>query len=1155
MSCKYLHNGKEYTKEEIIRELQSGYVFDFGKSTDIYKSVATSKRKVNRTKIVSDTLTMLYQRKKNITDVIQANDLSKDSEKEKLVKKVYYKNILAKTNAQIKELKSIDQASQIEFIINEAKIDAELVGALFSSTNVNFTELQYANNVVETWMNIDKVFGIDDFNSKTIDKDLMDGIIDVKNKFNTLNLKARSIAKQLIIKASKGKLNANTLDMLSDTSWINRKSRDLGTAGIPIASHLDYIIKEVNMKINEEHVKNHSLIDKMTEKIKGNYSLFVKKQKDKNGNETLGIVTRYSQKFWDNLISANKTLRQNLEKANGDKTKTSKAWKNFNEWNEKNTIVFNSLIFIESDKYPESMRTTEINNLKALGFNKNEIDNMIKESKIRYDKYLDKRTEYREQLRQNVIVDPSVIPTGVLIDDYINEKVDEYDNLNNPLKYIDQKIFGAKKITAYGGAKYSYLIPVKSINGKPTEYYDDNFAKIAADPNLYEFYQWFTSFINDNLSWLPQEEIQDLQSNFLPVIADRLAKEYGFSSLKESVSSLGDWFMKALTSTEFEDKKVINPYTGKEVLEFKGRFLSENINVEDRSTNLNVIAKLFSDMALIYKHKNTIKAQVDTVNDIIQTTEGSYKIDKKLGAIRKNKDAVNIQSQAESTVRGLFYGIRPEDEAFKSDKSFYSWIELLTFGAYKSEKSEKAEKISAKIKEIENKLNDDDGSLTEKEIQNLEQNRKDLISAYYKLGGRKFSLTQTIDSMISGTRLTALGLAPFSAFRNLVVGKVNNRVHAKGGRDFTIKDLSWATGKLRDSVASYWSGGKIKTDFSKKVFGLITDIGLAEGEDGIYLQQLMSKNTTLDKFKSMLPKAYTFLSSGDYYFKAELLLAAMKKDKVMTNQGEMSLIDVLNEEREYDEAKYGPWDKSNGTDTFQEYFLAKKLKYKRLADKLHGATGKDVYIEGKDTVIGRALLLFKSWLPETVGTRFDSKKFDEFLDRDEEGYYRTFFKMVMKEKLPKILNLWLKQTFTSQDLDIQDELELANFKKMVSELNTILALTISYMILKAMAPDDDKDKKLYNLLILNQLRDLRRDLTYYINPFSVNELQKSPFPVIRTLLNYADAMKAVTYYGFGVEDEKGELLYDEERTILKITKTLPILSNTNRMLFYMKQVD
>lgn len=1155
MSCKYLHNGKEYTKEEIIRELQSGYVFDFGKSTDIYKSVATSKRKVNRTKIVSDTLTMLYQRKKNITDVIQANDLSKDSEKEKLVKKVYYKNILAKTNAQIKELKSIDQASQIEFIINEAKIDAELVGALFSSTNVNFTELQYANNVVETWMNIDKVFGIDDFNSKTIDKDLMDGIIDVKNKFNTLNLKARSIAKQLIIKASKGKLNANTLDMLSDTSWINRKSRDLGTAGIPIASHLDYIIKEVNMKINEEHVKNHSLIDKMTEKIKGNYSLFVKKQKDKNGNETLGIVTRYSQKFWDNLISANKTLRQNLEKANGDKTKTSKAWKNFNEWNEKNTIVFNSLIFIESDKYPESMRTTEINNLKALGFNKNEIDNMIKESKIRYDKYLDKRTEYREQLRQNVIVDPSVIPTGVLIDDYINEKVDEYDNLNNPLKYIYQKIFGAKKITAYGGAKYSYLIPVKSINGKPTEYYDDNFAKIAADPNLYEFYQWFTSFINDNLSWLPQEEIQDLQSNFLPVIADRLAKEYGFSSLKESVSSLGDWFMKALTSTEFEDKKVINPYTGKEVLEFKGRFLSENINVEDRSTNLNVIAKLFSDMALIYKHKNTIKAQVDTVNDIIQTTEGSYKIDKKLGAIRKNKDAVNIQSQAESTVRGLFYGIRPEDEAFKSDKSFYSWIELLTFGAYKSEKSEKAEKISAKIKEIENKLNDDDGSLTEKEIQNLEQNRKDLISAYYKLGGRKFSLTQTIDSMISGTRLTALGLAPFSAFRNLVVGKVNNRVHAKGGRDFTIKDLSWATGKLRDSVASYWSGGKIKTDFSKKVFGLITDIGLAEGEDGIYLQQLMSKNTTLDKFKSMLPKAYTFLSSGDYYFKAELLLAAMKKDKVMTNQGEMSLIDVLNEEREYDEAKYGPWDKSNGTDTFQEYFLAKKLKYKRLADKLHGATGKDVYIEGKDTVIGRALLLFKSWLPETVGTRFDSKKFDEFLDRDEEGYYRTFFKMVMKEKLPKILNLWLKQTFTSQDLDIQDELELANFKKMVSELNTILALTISYMILKAMAPDDDKDKKLYNLLILNQLRDLRRDLTYYINPFSVNELQKSPFPVIRTLLNYADAMKAVTYYGFGVEDEKGELLYDEERTILKITKTLPILSNTNRMLFYMKQVD
>ena len=82
-----------------------------------------------------------------------------------------------------------------------------------------------------------------------------------------------------------------------------------------------------------------------------------------------------------------------------------------------------------------------------------------------------------------------------------------------------------------------------------------------------------------------------------------------------------------------------------------------------------------------------------------------------------------------------------------------------------------------------------------------------------------------------------------------------------------------------------------------------------------------------------------------------------------------------------------------------------------------------------------------------------------------------------------------------------------------------------------------------------------RDLTYYINPLSVNELQRSPFPVMRTLINYGEAMKAVTYYGMGIEDKDGDLMYDTDRTALKVTKVLPIVSNINRVIYYSKQVD
>jgi hypothetical protein len=1155
MACKYIHNGKEYTKEELLSELANGYVDNTGKSTDIFKSIATKKKNNARTGIVNDTITMLQQRVKNTLDVLQAIKTSSDPKDEKIKKTAYYKNILNKTRKSITELKLLSQKDQAKYIIEIALIDAELIRAMYSNKNMSFNELQFANNVVETWSNLNKVFGIEDLSDKRVDPDILDGLKKVLGEFYVLNTQSRAIAKKLIADASKGKLSEKDLDKLVDTTWITRKTRELATAGIPISNHLAYIIKEVNMKINEEHVKNYSLIDKMTAKVKGKYNLFIKRQKDSLGQETLGIVTRYSQDFWEAMRAARNTLKVALEKANGDKTKTNAAWRNFNNWNNENTIVFNSLLFINEASYTDAERNAEIAKIKALGFNQSEINNMILESKKRYSNYQDKLDEYYEMVSQNVAFDPNLIPTGMTEDEYIKMKVDEYDELNNPLKYVQQKVSGAK-ITASGGSRHTYLIPAKTIKGKDSGYYDAAFSQISADPVLYEFYEWFTGFINQNLNWLPQDQIQDAQSNFLPIITDRVAKEYGFSNLKESVAGLGDWFFQHLAATDFENKTTTNPFTSKEVRDFKSRFIKENVAVENRSTDLNIIAKLFSDMALIYKHKNTIKAEVDTVNDIIQTTEGSYKIDKKLGMIRQQRNAENVQSAAESMVRKLFYGIKPEESDVKSDRTFYSWQELITGGYIKSVKSEKAEKISKRIKEIEKEVNEND-QLTEDEQKKLENERTILIGEYYKLGGRKFSLVKTLDSMISGTRLTALGFAPFAAARNLIVGKINNIVHAKGGRDFSMKDKRWATGKLRDAIASYWTGGKVKTEFSKKLFGLISDVGLAEGEDAMYIKTMIDSNSSLDKIRNLLPKAYTLLSGGDYYFKAEMLLAAMKHDKVKLASGEeISLIDALNEEREFDEAKYGPWDETaNGGMTFQEYFLSKKLKYAQLANKLHGATGKDVYVEGKDTVIGRILFLFKSWLPETVGVRFDPKHEDGILQRSEEGYYRTFFNMVVKEKLPAVFGMWVKATFNPKDLSIQDEMELANFKKAVAELNVILSLAIAYMLLKAMAPDDDKDKKLYNLLVLRQLKDLMRDLTYYINPLSVNELQRSPFPVMRTLISYGEAMKAVTYYGMGVEGKDGDLMYDEDRTALKVTKVLPVLSNINRVIYYSKQVD
>lgn len=1146
MACTYTYEGVEYTKDELIEELSRVLYKDLD-NKNIFRSIKTKS-----SDIVSETSRMLSQRYIDAKNMLQAIKTGTDTKEEKLRKSAYYKNIMEKTNAARKELLQLSTDKQLDYILNQASIDAKIVETLFSSDKVTFSELRFAVNVVDTWSNLDRALGIDTvYDIKN--PEIKAKAVDINTKYIEYGERIRQIGIELI------KQSGLTDFKLSETSLATDWTRELSTAGIPLTNELAKIIKTVNFRINKEHTDNYNIIDNKFEVIKNHplfkqmgWDLFIKTQKDRNGNDVLALTTKYSQTFWNNLKNASRLRKIEIEKADGNKDKIKAAWKKYNQWNEENTIPFNAVPFIEMAKYTDAQREAEVARMKNLGFNEGEINSIIVESQMLYDKFQQNKSEYESRIMLEAVDEPSLIPTGMSIDDYVKEKVDEYDNLNNPVKYITQKFTKGELVTAYGGARYSYLIAAKELHGAPSGYYDENFSKITADPKLYEFYDWFTGFMKESLGWLPQEEIEELQSNFLPVIADRVVKEYGFTALKESVKGLGDWFMKSLTAHNYDQKIETAAFSKKERRSFKARFIDENVAVADRSKDLVLMAKLFSDMALVYKHKNAVSAQVDVINDVLQSTEGSYKLNKVTGVMEAvDKNASRLKSLADATVKRSFYGIAAEDELPKSDKLFYDWKELASFGLWKSEKSKKAKLLSDEMKDINKKLEDD--TLPEDEREKLELQLENSKSEFYKLGGRRLSLTKAIDSSISATRTTALGFAPFSAIRNLLVGKINNNVHATGGRDFSKKDLAWANKTLIQATGKYWSGGKYETKMTKLLYGLMADSQMAEGEDGMYLQTMVDKNTSLDKLREMLPKAFTWLSSGDYHFKAEMLLASMKHEMIKTSKGDVSFIDVLTEGREYNEEEYGPWnaDANEGL-SFEDFYTKKMLAYKQLANKLHGATGKDIYIKGKDNAIGRMVLLFKSWLPETVGVRFDPKHKDALLDRDEEGYYRTFGRKLVEKKFGIIK--MMVQTVFNKDNGITDPMELANFKKAVKELQVIVSLMMAYMILKALAPDDDEKKKLYNLLVLRQLHDLNRDLLYYSDIHSISDLQSNVFPVVRTALNWEAAIKASIYYAAGAENKDGEEMYDAERTALKITKVLPVFSNINRVNYYMKDI-
>jgi hypothetical protein len=265
MACQYEYNGRMYTKEELIKQLLDEHFTERGGLNNVFKSIATTKRK-KVSELLNDTNLMLEQRYIDAKNMIQAinNDVNLSKE-EKNKKKTEYRKIMKDISKTISDLKDADVDKQLDFILDHAMIDAQLVEAMYKNDQITFNDLQFANDVVETWSSLYNVLGIEsstDIKSERVRKK----VEDVYGRYQNLNNRARRIAIELV-KASTG-LKEDEITKMKDTHLLTEWFRELSTTGIALPNKLAYAIKKVNTKINLEHNKNFTEVDKEYDKIK-----------------------------------------------------------------------------------------------------------------------------------------------------------------------------------------------------------------------------------------------------------------------------------------------------------------------------------------------------------------------------------------------------------------------------------------------------------------------------------------------------------------------------------------------------------------------------------------------------------------------------------------------------------------------------------------------------------------------------------------------------------------------------------------------------------------------------------------------------------------------------------------------------------------------
>lgn len=412
--------------------------------------------------------------------------------------------------------------------------------------------------------------------------------------------------------------------------------------------------------------------------------------------------------------------------------------------------------------------------------------------------------------------------------------------------------------------------------------------------------------------------------------------------------------------------------------------------------------------------------------------------------------------------------------------------------------------------------------------------------------GESWSFDKFVGFWNKITRLRGLSLNPFSATTNLFFGVASNLTHAAGSEDFTRADAFWALGKMLGSLSQPNEYKKIEMMLNR--FELPRDYS-----DQTAIGSILSEK---------VEKGLMFLQTKTEMFnQGQLVLAKLNNIKVDTKAGKVSLFECYKVVKKngkdrlvWDTEKYG--EEQYGLTTDEGFALYENMQ--QLSKNLHGNYDPSSPIKMKSNDYGQALMVFRSWIPQTFMNRFGSERQDERLGRTFKGRYRSFgaqykasgnwgkFLLDLSGQVISMHTLGLiKNNSTSK---MEKDVDIANMKKNVQEMIFVLDLYLLGLILTGFEPDK-KDKKwrtAYNFTLLQIMRT-KQDMTFFVSPESQSSIVQNVSPTVKTITDAMAIPGAV--YKLMIGDDEIKAGYNKDRSNLgrTVMKFLPATAPIQRM--------
>ncbi len=1096
MACLYTHNGKTYSKEELIEYLKNNareydVKPDFSNIEEIIEKIA--KEPLDKKNLDNRTLkrlrNLLAEEAKKITTRILIFESAK--ERKGYLPKEETINKLKDLKEDLSNLEDVEAFFKTaDFMHKELAVTEDFLENNFDMTNsdhINF--LLQIRTQLESYKELNSFLpSISDYNA-----DIRKTASDINFMYNNVSERVEQILEEYMINFIKTNTKREVtkeeiiqlLKESKDIGFIEAKMGGMANSMDPLLQLLQRHVEKTREQVYEN---TNNWLDKIRvqgEKLKkaGVEGFDWMFQKAKDGKITGRILQRVSELYY----KERRKILNLLKDEYGNKREfIYKPGEPLSEAEKQHNIKLGE----DKKKVAAFFQAEDTKSGVPIDGENHKYTDEFKQQRSMFEQFIVGENGYSEWTKKP-FKPGSKLDTGEILTE---EKYDrlykmykrKYFETKQSFKLVSQKVNGQtvytgevkEGISTYVKSEYVEIITEKG--GQKTKFGDDEYYKLMNDKTPQgiarkEFFEFYKNTSNTLLDKLPLAIKQKMQGKMFRIR----------STISKDIKSIG--VLNTL-------KKSIRQWVNPDVI-FTSRELDEDGNY-------------IEDVPIFYTGD-------------LKSNEKLKGLNKKLEELRaeltKNPSDLKIVDKIKIVKNSILI----EENKLTPEELETDMLKSLTKAAQMAENydlmkgAESTLLIAQRV--IQNKkffkLNAAGQKDYLKDTSLVEQRMRAYMKMifYSSSTANQTKTAKMIQNFNSFVAYKSLGLNPFSAINNTVMASINNRIEGFGRQfGFNNTHLNQA---IKDT-SSYISSFNFAKNLGKDEYLKTPD---NKFEAMLKKFNWIDNNQIIDESSAISKLMFGGITGGEFYAQSNTAIAKLRSTMI-TNSKTGEKLSVW----EAHEFVDGQLKLKDGFEYSPEQRRSLSVDIKNMNKLIHGNYSENDKVAMQEHALTQSVMQFKKWMYNFGKSRFGNTYFDETLGDYAEGRYKTFGRFISVLKAGAMFDYnSIKAAYNS----LQDY-EKSNLKKLQVEFiywTTTAALALLLEgVAKGLDDDDDELKMLVNFL-RKQSDRVGGELDAMVNPKSIYANLKNPVSGLRAASDFGDVLSQLvkTPINYLIDNDEG----------------------------------